>query len=98
MAHPFWWALRLIHAFEVGRRCPTILKQPGFHRAVGRVHRTIHEKQYGRNPHEPLAPGEATADPNNPGRTQSFLKHFFDELRNQSRGKATDLPHEPPRK
>lgn len=39
---------------------PQILRQPGFHRAVGRIHRAIHEKQHGRNPHEPLAPGEAT--------------------------------------
>ncbi|KIL90030.1 hypothetical protein FAVG1_06768 [Fusarium avenaceum] len=37
-----------------------ILRRPGFHRAVGRIHKTINEKQYGRNPHEPLAPGEAT--------------------------------------
>ncbi|KAL2211112.1 hypothetical protein CC79DRAFT_1366482 [Sarocladium strictum] len=90
---PIWWALRLINAFE-DRIVAAILKQPGFHRAVGRVHRTIHEKQYGRNPHEPLAPGEATADPNNPGRSQNFLKHFFDELKNQSRGKPTNLPHD----
>jgi hypothetical protein len=27
---------------------------------VGKIHKTINEKQYGRNPHEPLAPGEAT--------------------------------------
>ena len=37
-----------------------ILRRPGFHRAVGKIHKTINEKQYGRNPHEPLAPGEAT--------------------------------------
>ncbi|KAL2687854.1 hypothetical protein Neosp_005423 [[Neocosmospora] mangrovei] len=49
----YWWALRMIQSFE-------ILRRPGFHRAVGKIHKTINEKQYGRNPHEPLAPGEAT--------------------------------------
>ncbi|QPG93612.1 hypothetical protein C2857_001149 [Epichloe festucae Fl1] len=58
---PFLWALRLVHAFE-DRIIEAILRQPGFHRAVGRIHRTIHERKHGRNPHEPLAPGEATAE------------------------------------
>lgn len=39
---------------------PQILRQPGFHRAVGRIHREIDERQNGRLPHDPLAPGEAT--------------------------------------
>ncbi|KAI9147543.1 hypothetical protein HJFPF1_12569 [Paramyrothecium foliicola] len=102
-----WYILRLIAAFE-DRIVATILKQPGFHRAVGRIHRTIHEKQYGRNPHDPLAPGEATektvltrycaADPNSPKRSQSFFRHFLDELKNQFRGKPTELPNEPRKK
>lgn len=54
-----WWILRAVMAFE-DRIVELILRRPGFHRAVGRIHRTIHEHQHGRNPHEPLAPGEAT--------------------------------------
>ncbi|KAG5944936.1 hypothetical protein E4U53_006792 [Claviceps sorghi] len=88
---PFLWALRIVHAFE-------ILRQPGFHRAVGRIHRTIHERKYGRNPHEPLAPGEATADPELTERRQSFLRHFVDELKKQFRGRPTNLSDKPPPK
>ncbi|RTE81886.1 hypothetical protein BHE90_003570 [Fusarium euwallaceae] len=77
---------------------PQILRRPGFHRAVGKIHKTINEKQYGRNPHEPLAPGEATADPNSNDRHQRFAKHFIDELKNQFRGKPTELPSERPKK
>ncbi|KZZ92491.1 hypothetical protein AAL_06117 [Moelleriella libera RCEF 2490] len=94
---PFLWALRFVQAFE-------ILRQPGFHRAVGRVHRTIHERRYGRNPHEPLAPGEATADPEmsgsgrGGGRGQSFFRHFVDELKNQARGRPSDLANKGPPK
>ncbi|QGI67459.1 hypothetical protein CEK26_011410 [Fusarium fujikuroi] len=79
-----WWLLRAIQSFE-------ILRQPGFHRAVTRIHKTIHEKQHGRNPHEPLAPGEATADPNTAGKNSEFAKHFLDEIKNQFRGKPTDI-------
>ncbi|KAH7002348.1 hypothetical protein EDB80DRAFT_685518 [Ilyonectria destructans] len=75
-----------------------ILRMPGFHRAVGQIHRRVHEAQHGRNPNQPLAPGEATADPGAVDRKQRFAKHFLDELKNQVRGKPTDLPHEPPRK
>ncbi|KND86826.1 hypothetical protein TOPH_08560 [Tolypocladium ophioglossoides CBS 100239] len=87
---PYIWALRIVQAFE-------ILRQPGFHRAVGRIHRTIHETKHGRNPREPLAPGEATADPAPAGRGQNFARHFFDELKNQLQGKPTDLPNKPPK-
>lgn len=38
------------------------------------------------------------ADPGAVDRKQRFAKHFFDELKNQVRGKPTELPHEPPRK
>lgn len=75
-----------------------ILRQPGFHRAVGRIYRAIHEKQYGRNPHDPLAQGEATADPTAASTRKSFLKHFAEEIRNQFRGKPTDLSEKPPKK
>ncbi|RFU78245.1 hypothetical protein TARUN_4002 [Trichoderma arundinaceum] len=135
---PYWYALRVIQAFEdriiesVSTNRPRyrisassaaalahtqlqILRQPGFHRAVGRIHRAINEKQHGRNPHEPLAPGEATgriprppkrccvmgktgltkwaivADPNPGGRADGFFKHFLGELRNQARGRPTDI-------
>ncbi|KAL6875164.1 hypothetical protein J3F83DRAFT_548290 [Trichoderma novae-zelandiae] len=75
-----------------------ILRQPGFHRAVGRIHRAINEKHHGRNPHEPLAPGEATADPNPGGRPDGFLKHFLSELKNQARGRPSDVSNKPPTK
>ncbi|EGR45151.1 hypothetical protein MKX07_007271 [Trichoderma sp. CBMAI-0711] len=94
---PLWYALRLIQAFE-DRIIESILRQPGFHRAVGRIHRAIHEKQHGRNPHEPLAPGEATADPNPSSRADGFFKHFLSELKNQARGKPSDISDKPPTK
>ncbi|KAM4065719.1 MIOREX complex component 7 domain-containing protein [Hirsutella rhossiliensis] len=89
---PQMWVLRAIMAFE-------ILRQPGFHRAVGRIHKAIHDKQHGRNsnPHEPLAPGEATADPTPAGTSRGFFKHFAEEIRNQFRGKPTDLSDKPPK-
>lgn len=90
-----WWALRTIAALE-DRIVALILRQPGFHRAVGRVHKTIHERKHGRNPHEPLSQGEATTEPTE-GR-ESFLKHFRDEVRNQLRGKPTDWPGDKPGK
>ncbi|KAM3454973.1 hypothetical protein MY5147_008714 [Beauveria neobassiana] len=94
MAHPFVWALRIVHAFE-DRIVAAILRRPGFHRGVGRIHKYIDEKQHGRHPHEPLAPGEATADPNASDRGRTFIKHFVDELRNQARGKPTDIDKTP---
>ncbi|KAH6984538.1 hypothetical protein BGZ61DRAFT_534972 [Ilyonectria robusta] len=93
----YWWALRVVQSFE-DRIVASILRMPGFHRAVGQIHRRVHEAQHGRNPNQPLAPGEATADPGAVDRKQRFAKHFFDELKNQVRGKPTELPHEPPRK
>ncbi|KFA70602.1 hypothetical protein S40285_04697 [Stachybotrys chlorohalonatus IBT 40285] len=94
---PYTWILRTIHVFE-DRIIEAILRQPSWHRFVGRIHRSVHERQYGRNPHEPLAPGEATADPDATGRSTGFLKHFVDELRNQARGRPSDVPREPPKK
>ncbi|CAH0055160.1 unnamed protein product [Clonostachys solani] len=74
-----WYILRAIQSME-----SQILRQPGFHRAVGRIHRAVHEQKYGRT--EPVQ-GEATADPSAPG----FLKHFRDEISNQFRGKPSDV-------
>lgn len=54
-----WYALRVIQTLE-DRIIEVILRQPGFHRVVGRIHKTIHERRHGRMPHEPLHPGEAT--------------------------------------
>ncbi|KAK5995414.1 hypothetical protein PT974_03818 [Cladobotryum mycophilum] len=93
---PFWYALRVIQAFE-DHIVAAILRQPGFHRAVGRVHRAIQERKHGRNPHEPLAPGEATADPNPADRGNGFLRHFVGEIKNQIRGKPTDISGKPPK-
>ncbi|KAH6605828.1 hypothetical protein Trco_004981 [Trichoderma cornu-damae] len=96
---PYWHVLRLIQAFE-DRIIESlqILRQPGFHRAVGRIHRAINEKKHGRDPHEPLEPGEATADPNPGNRADGFFKHFIGELKNQARGKPTDISNKPPTK
>ncbi|KAK4151000.1 hypothetical protein C8A00DRAFT_17548 [Chaetomidium leptoderma] len=66
-----------------------ILRSPTFHRGVRRVHRTVEDIRYGRDPSDPLRQGEATADPK---RTGNFIKHFIDELRNQARGKPTNSP------
>ncbi|CEI70286.1 unnamed protein product [Fusarium venenatum] len=96
-----WWLLRAVQSLE-DHIVASILRQPGFHRAVGRIHKTIHEKQHGRNPNEPLAPGEATgpttADPNSANRNERFAKHFLDEIKNQFRGKPTDFPGDKTRK
>jgi hypothetical protein len=83
---------------------------------VRRIHRTVENLRYGRDPNEPLRQGEATGARKTtvpeaycrehtvltpaaaePSRSQSFLKHFIEELRNQARGKPTDLPPNPPK-
>ncbi|KAK4161638.1 hypothetical protein QBC43DRAFT_291730 [Cladorrhinum sp. PSN259] len=68
-----------------------ILRSPTFHRGVQRIHRTVQEARHGRNPNEPLKPGEATANPNKV-EPDSFVKHFVDELKNQWKGRPTELP------
>ncbi|KAK4235091.1 hypothetical protein C8A03DRAFT_46697 [Achaetomium macrosporum] len=71
-----------------------ILRSPSFHRGVRRIHRTVEELRYGRDPSEPLRQGEATADPTG---SSSFLRHFFEELKNQARGKPSEPPPNPPK-
>ncbi|KAH9905589.1 hypothetical protein F4778DRAFT_778981 [Xylariomycetidae sp. FL2044] len=71
-----------------------ILRSPGFHRGVQRIHDTIHDRRYGRNPHEPLRQGEATREPSQAG---NFFAHFIDELRNQFRGTPTNFTNSPPK-
>ncbi|KAI0593964.1 hypothetical protein F4775DRAFT_463813 [Biscogniauxia sp. FL1348] len=70
-----------------------LLRSPGFHRGVQRIHDQVHNIKYGRNPHEPLRQGEATKEPGVD--VNGFLSHFYDELRNQLRGKPTNTtpPH-----
>ncbi|CAK7273770.1 hypothetical protein SEPCBS119000_005828 [Sporothrix epigloea] len=65
-----------------------LLQSPSFHHAVRRIHRGVQEARHGRDPHEPLKRGEATADPNQRG----FISHFIEELGNQMRGKASQPP------
>ncbi|KAF4508056.1 hypothetical protein G6O67_004488 [Ophiocordyceps sinensis] len=89
---PQMWVLRAIMAFE-DRIIASILRQPAFHHLVRRIHRAIHEKRYGPSPHHPLAPGEATAEPNP---RSGFFKHFRAEIRNQFRARPTDLSKKPP--
>ncbi|KAH6614695.1 hypothetical protein B0J18DRAFT_305630 [Chaetomium sp. MPI-SDFR-AT-0129] len=72
-----------------------ILRSPTFHRGVRRVHRHVEDIRYGRDPNDPLRPGEATAEQKG---STGFFKHFVEELRNQARGKPTEPPPAPPRK
>ncbi|KAL5601462.1 hypothetical protein BROUX41_002555 [Berkeleyomyces rouxiae] len=70
-----------------------ILRRPGFHRAVGKIQRSVDDMRYGRNPDEPLRPGEATEEQRAAGDTTtqggSFMAHFVQELKNQARGVPT---------
>ncbi|KAK1753599.1 hypothetical protein QBC47DRAFT_430393 [Echria macrotheca] len=69
------------------KRNGAVLRIPAFHHGVRRIHRTIEDFRYGRNPHEPLRPGEATEDPEKVrGDGGGFLRYFVEELRNQARG------------
>ncbi|KAK0724304.1 hypothetical protein B0H67DRAFT_479526, partial [Lasiosphaeris hirsuta] len=71
-----------------------ILRLPSFHRGVRRIHRTVEDIRYGRDPLDPLRPGEATADPHKV-QPESFFRHFVDELRNQIRGTPKNPPPPP---
>lgn len=71
-----------------------ILRSPGWHNFVRGVHRRVHERRYGRDPNEPLYPGEATAEPRLA--EKGFMDHFVAELRNQVRGTPTDPNKYPP--
>ncbi|KAI5920161.1 hypothetical protein F4810DRAFT_713861 [Camillea tinctor] len=72
-----------------------LLRSPGFNRGVQRIHDQIQELKYGRNPHEPLRQGEATREQGVD--VNGFLAHFYDELRNQLRGKPTNTTQAPPK-
>ncbi|KAH8777339.1 hypothetical protein F5883DRAFT_234388 [Diaporthe sp. PMI_573] len=76
-----------------------ILRSPGFHNTVRRIHRRVQDQRHGRDPNEPLRPGEATELPG-PNDNKSFPKHFVEELMNQFRGSPTNPPPPPgpPRK
>lgn len=49
-----------IHSRLTSNFNPQILRSPGFHRGVGRIHRYVDEKRNGPMPHEPLRQGQAT--------------------------------------
>ncbi|KAG8162133.1 hypothetical protein KVR01_007898 [Diaporthe batatas] len=76
-----------------------ILRSPGFHNTVRRIHRRVQDQRHGRDPNEPLRPGEATELPG-PNDNKSFPKYFVEELMNQFRGSPTNPPPPPgpPRK
>ncbi|GKT90035.1 hypothetical protein Ct61P_07885 [Colletotrichum tofieldiae] len=59
MAPPLNLLIRALVAFEdvIIRQ---ILRSPGFHRGVGRIHRYVGEKRNGPLPHEPLRQGQAS--------------------------------------
>ncbi|CAK7213924.1 hypothetical protein SCUCBS95973_001963 [Sporothrix curviconia] len=89
---PWGLIIRAVMAME-DLMVQRLLKSPSFHHAVRRIHRNVQEVRHGRDPHEPLRRGEATADPNQRG----FLSHFIEELGHQARGKASQPPPAPPR-
>ncbi|PSR81669.1 hypothetical protein BD289DRAFT_489148 [Coniella lustricola] len=73
-----------------------ILRRPEFHHMVRGIHRRVQDHKYGRDPQDPLRPGEATGTPPTP---PPFLKYFAEEIRNQFRGSPTDTqPSSPPAK
>ncbi|KAJ9139514.1 hypothetical protein NKR19_g7417 [Coniochaeta hoffmannii] len=81
------WLFRVVLAFE-DRIIATLLRSPTFHRGVQRIHRKVEDVRYGRNPNDPLRPGEATEEPGRP----SFFGHFMDEVKNQIKGTTRDPP------
>lgn len=95
------WMNHAVRAFLVFENyiVAQILRSPGFHHVVRRIHRRVQDYKHGRNPHEPLRPGEATELPRS-SLTSPFMKHFIEELRNQFRGTPTNPPPptRPPRK
>ncbi|PSS07039.1 hypothetical protein M430DRAFT_45865 [Amorphotheca resinae ATCC 22711] len=60
-----------------------LLKSPAFHRAVGRVHKKVHELRYGKDPAEM---GGTQID--KPGGTDfnKFLRYYVEELKEQFYG------------
>ncbi|KAG7146736.1 hypothetical protein HYQ46_004454 [Verticillium longisporum] len=91
MMGPLAFFTRALVAFEdiIVRQ---ILKSPGFHRGVGRIHKMVHERKYGRNPHEPLYPGEATEDHSVKSSTGKFRQYFVQEIKDQWKGTVKDYP------
>ncbi|KAK4032312.1 hypothetical protein C8A01DRAFT_41255 [Parachaetomium inaequale] len=87
----FWTAYLAVEDILIAK----LLRSPTFHRGVRRIHRTVEDIRYGRNPNDPLRQGEATAEPNRSG---NFIKYFLEELRNQARGKPTNPPPPAPPK
>ncbi|KAB5536252.1 hypothetical protein GE09DRAFT_1226974 [Coniochaeta sp. 2T2.1] len=75
------WILRVFLAFE-DRMITALLRSPTFHRGVQKIHRKVQDVKHGRDPNDPLRPGEATEEPGKP----SFLQHFIDEVKNQIKG------------
>ncbi|KAJ1326126.1 MIOREX complex component 7 [Microdochium nivale] len=71
-----------------------ILRSPGFHRGVRSIHDRVNEHRHGRNPHDPLRPGEASRDPDQQP-SNGFFGHFVEELRNQARGRPSSGSHGP---
>ncbi|KAH6653342.1 hypothetical protein BKA67DRAFT_659967 [Truncatella angustata] len=71
------------------------VRSPRFHHGVQRIHRAVEDYKHGRDPNEPVRPGEATRDQALPKR-DGFFKYFTEELRNQLRGTPTE--HLPPNK
>ncbi|KAI1647483.1 uncharacterized protein F4817DRAFT_336785 [Daldinia loculata] len=83
------WAswLFVMEDYIVGK----LLRSSTFQRGVRRIHKTVEDYKYGRDPSEPMREGEATRRPTN-SRLSGFMSHFTDELRNQIRDTTIRRP------
>ncbi|KAJ9620972.1 hypothetical protein H2203_007559 [Taxawa tesnikishii (nom. ined.)] len=79
-----WFAF--LEAYMVQR----LLRSPTFHRAVGKVHKSVHRIRHGTPPEE--MGGTKLDRPEGPG----FLNHFMDEVRDQLGRPATKRQPPPP--
>ncbi|KAL1957978.1 hypothetical protein VTO42DRAFT_5370 [Malbranchea cinnamomea] len=73
--------MRFVEAWLVTK----LLSSPAFHRAVRRVHKTIHELRHGKAPED--MGGTRIDKP----RLRDFFKYFREELKNQLRNRPTKM-------
>ncbi|KAF7541503.1 hypothetical protein G7054_g615 [Neopestalotiopsis clavispora] len=92
MPNPLIWVVATVVLPAAEGLLQRLVRSPQFYRGVERIHRKVEDYKHGRDPNDPLRPGEATREPEPEGR-KGFFKHFTEEMRNQLRGTPTeDLP------
>lgn len=92
MPNPLLWLAATVILPTAEALINRAVRSPQFHRGVQRIHRAVEDYKHGRDPNEPLRPGEATQD-QGPPKADGFFKYFTEEMRNQLRGTPTeDLP------